>query len=667
MEKLRFGVAYYDEYMPYDRLEQDVRMMREAGINTVRIAESTWSTLEPQPGVFDFSHVDRVLDAMGRAGIDVIVGTPTYAVPAWMVRRHPGVLAQTHAGPGRYGPRQIMDITDPDYLRYAERVIRKLIGHVCGHPAVVGYQLDNETKHYDVCGERVQRRFVAWLRAQFGTTSALNAAFGLDYWSNRVDDWDDFPDVRNTINASLRGAFERFRRELVTEFLAWQASIVREYARPGQFLTHNFDFAWRNHSYGVQPAVDHKQAAQCLTVAGCDIYHPSQDGLTGMEIAFGGAITRGLLRAPYLVLETQAQGFPCWTPYPGQLFLQAMSHLAHGAHMVEYWHWHSIHNAIETYWKGLLSHDFLPGEPYREACRIGEAMRRLAPAVADLRVKSRCAILVSNDALTAVESFPIGSADEPCDYNRVFRFLHDAFYRANVPVDVLFPEDADGLDRYDLVAVPALYAAPESLLARLRDYALGGGTLLCTFKTAFSNEHVKVYPDRQPHLLADALGVSYSEFTYPCGVTLSGVGLPAEQRRVRSFMELVTPAPGAQVLCRYEHPHWGRYAAFTRNACGNGHAYYLACLTSDEALDALLPGVLADAGISLDGLPRFPLCVRTLEGEGRRARFYLNYSDDARDIRALEGGVDALTDEPVAQDAPIALDPWGVRIVLSRA
>ena len=123
MEKLRFGVAYYDEYMPYDRLEQDVRMMREAGINTVRIAESTWSTLEPQPGVFNFSHVDRVLDAMGRAGIDVIVGTPTYAVPAWMVRRHPGVLAETHAGPGRYGPRQIMDITDPDYLRYAERVI----------------------------------------------------------------------------------------------------------------------------------------------------------------------------------------------------------------------------------------------------------------------------------------------------------------------------------------------------------------------------------------------------------------------------------------------------------------------------------------------------------------------------------------------------------------
>jgi beta-galactosidase len=89
MEKLLYGVAYYDEYMPYERLDEDIRMMKEAGINVVRIAESTWSTHEPQNGVFDFSSVDRVLDAMHRAGIHVIVGTPTYAIPTWMKRPVP--------------------------------------------------------------------------------------------------------------------------------------------------------------------------------------------------------------------------------------------------------------------------------------------------------------------------------------------------------------------------------------------------------------------------------------------------------------------------------------------------------------------------------------------------------------------------------------------------
>ena len=127
MKKLLYGAAYYDEYMPYDRLQQDVAMMKKAGINTVRIAESTWSTCEPQEGVFDFSHVERVMDAMEEAGINVIIGTPTYAIPTWMVKSHPDVMAETVKGRGIYGARQIMDITHPVYRFYAERVIRKLM------------------------------------------------------------------------------------------------------------------------------------------------------------------------------------------------------------------------------------------------------------------------------------------------------------------------------------------------------------------------------------------------------------------------------------------------------------------------------------------------------------------------------------------------------------
>lgn len=153
MKEILFGAAYYDEYMPCERLEEDIRMMKKAGINTVRIAESTWSTCEPQEGIFDFSHVDRVLDAMEEAGIHVIVGTPTYAVPTWMVKSHPDVLAVTKTGRGIYGPRQIMDITHPVYLYYAERVIRRLMEHAAERKCVIGFQLDNETKHYGTAGK----------------------------------------------------------------------------------------------------------------------------------------------------------------------------------------------------------------------------------------------------------------------------------------------------------------------------------------------------------------------------------------------------------------------------------------------------------------------------------------------------------------------------------
>src|SRR5580700_12060548 len=129
-QTILFGAAYYEEYAPYDRLDEDVRMMKATGITVVRIAESTWGTLEPKPGVFDFSHVDRVLDAMDKAGIKVIVGTPTYAIPTWLAREHPDVLVVTPRGPAEYGRRQNMDITNPAFRDAAQQVIVALVDHV---------------------------------------------------------------------------------------------------------------------------------------------------------------------------------------------------------------------------------------------------------------------------------------------------------------------------------------------------------------------------------------------------------------------------------------------------------------------------------------------------------------------------------------------------------
>lgn len=206
-------------------------------------------------------------------------------------------------------------------------------------PAVIGYQVDNETKSFGTSGPNVQTAFVTAIKKKWSSLDDLNKAWGLDYWSNRINSWDDFPSVNASINASMTNAFQAFQRGLVTDFLAWQANLVRRHARPGQFVTQNFDLDWRGYSYGIQPEVNHWEAAKALDVAGIDIYHPSQEKLTGTEIAFGGDVARSMRGGQnYLVIETQAQGFPEWTPFPGQLRLQAFSHLASGATMVGYWH-----------------------------------------------------------------------------------------------------------------------------------------------------------------------------------------------------------------------------------------------------------------------------------------------------------------------------------------
>lgn len=667
MDKILYGAAYYDEYMPYDRLDEDVKMMKKAGINVVRIAESTWSTCEPQDGVFDFSHVERVMDAMEAAGIHVIIGTPTYAVPTWMVKSYPDILADTHKGRGIYGPRQIMDITHPVYLFYAERVIRELMKHTAHRKCVIGFQIDNETKYYGTAGKNVQEQFVKYLRKKFNNDlDAMNYEFGLDYWSNRINAWEDFPDVRGTINGSLGAEFEKFQRTLVDKFLSWQAGIVNEYRREDQFITHNFDFEWHGYSYGVQPDVNHYHAAECLTIAGVDIYHPTQDELTGAEIAFGGDMTRSLKNGNYLVLETEAQGFPGWTPYKGQLRLQAYSHVASGANSVMYWHWHSIHNSFETYWRGLLSHDFKENAPYKEACIVGNEFKKYGSHLVNLKKKNDVAMLVSNESLTALKWFGIQASaagkGEAC-YNDVVRWIYDALYRMNIECDMVWPE-TENFDQYKMLVVPALYAAPDSLLEKLNAYVANGGTLVATFKTAFANENIKVSHETQPHILHNCMGIKYQQFTFPKNVGLTGKIISEDwDGQVKVFMELLE-TEGAEVLASYDHYNWKEYAAITRNQYGKGTAVYIGCMTDEQTLENLLKEVLLNAQIEIID-QYFPVIVRKGTNDfGKTVRFYLNYSDQEQSVKySYEDGIELLSSDNVDKEQILSIPAWDLKII----
>jgi beta-galactosidase len=681
-EKLLFGVAYYDEYMPYDRLEKDVKMMQETGINVVRIAESTWSTVEPQDNVFDFYSIDRVLNAMQKGGIKVIIGTPTYAVPTWLVKRYPSVLATTPQGQRQYGARQNMDITNEQFRFYAERVIRKIMEHVKDHPAIIGYQIDNETKSYQTSGDNVQKQFVQHIKNKFKSLDVVNKAFGLDYWSNRINNWADFPTVNGTfnaaINASLNAEFSTFQRQLVTDYLLWQAKIVKEYAKSNQFVTQNFDLEWRGFSFGIQPDVDHFAAAKALDIAGIDIYHNTQDALTGTEISFGGDVARSMKGGKnYLVIETEAQGFPQWTPYPNQLRLQAFSHLASGANMVGYWHWHSIHNSAETYWKGLLSHDFEPNPTYLEAQTIGKDFDRLSDKLVNLKKTNDVAILFSNEALTAFNAFSFGWGAKE-NYNDILRPYYDALYKMNVGTDFIDPQSDFGFGtsdvggvlpklRYKMIIVPALYAASEGLLKKLNQFVKDGGHVVYTFKSGFSDENVKVRSSVQPAVINEACGISYSQFTIPNNMSLKNdpYKVGAADNKIHTWMELITPTT-AQVLAYYDHPQWGKYAAITQNNYGKGVATYVGCLTSAALTEKILRGALEKSNLwRADQNAYFPLITKTgVNEQGRGVHYYFNYSATPNTVQyPHKNGKELLSNQAVLQNSTLTLDAWGVKII----
>ena len=683
-EKLYFGAAYYSEYLPYDRVEKDMEMMEKAGMNVIRIAESTWSTLEPQEGVYDFTHIDRMLNAAACHHISVIVGTPTYAVPTWLVKKYPDILAITQNGRERYGHRQNMDITNPDYLSHAERVIRVLMEHVKDVPHVIGYQLDNETKSYGTAGPLVQAMFVDYLKENFPDINDFNHEFGLDYWSNRVNDWDDFPDVRGTINQSLAAEFCKFQRSLVTKFLSWQADIVREYKRDDQFITQNFDFDWTTHSIGYQSQVDQYDASRCMTVAGADIYHPSNEELTGAEITVCGNISRSLKKDNYLILETEAQGLTPWLPYPGQLRLQAYSHIANGSNSVMYWHWHSIHNAIESYWKGVLSHDFSENETYREAVVIGNEWNKIGFHLKNLKKENKIAIMLDNASLTGFTQFPLEKAGAN-GYNTVMRWFSDALYRLNIEYDMISSREQD-FSGYECLIVPALYSAPESLLLALDSYVRNGGHLITTFRSGFSDEYLKIYPDMQPHILHECLGLHYDQFTHPHHVDIvpvqSDVMAAAQEHfshpddsafsltsSACEWMELITCDTAVPVL-KYSHPAYERYAAAAKNQYGNGSTLYFGTMfENDELLESVLLSFLHETGFSGGDLssdaPHYPLIIkRGINDSGKELCYYLNYSKDPVSVTHHgKNGVELISEAAIVCGDKIDLGGWGVAVV----
>ena len=577
---LLFGAAYYEEYSPCERLERDMELMAKAHMNVIRIAESTWSVEEPRCGEFDFSHVLRVIEAAARYGISVIVGTPTYAVPVWLAAMDKGVL---DGNP--YGHRQNMDITSPVYRRYAERIIRELVSRTVNYPNVIGYQIDNETKHYGVHSEGVLRAFREWLCKRFGTVKALNDAFGLYHWSNSVASFEELPDPSGTVNGSYACAFEAFRRELAADFLMWQSAIVSEYKRQDQFITHNFDYEWiwfgasgqqDGYSGGVQPDINHYDASRAVTVMGTDIYFPAGDSFTGMEIAFGGDLTRPLKRENYLVLESQAQAFCGWLPYPGQLRLMALSHLASGARGMLYWSWFSIHNGIESYWKGVLSHDGEPDAVYEEVKEIGETWKQLSPVLGGLKKKNRIALIVSAEALHALRWFP---TDKDISYNDVVNLFYRALYESNLECDILYDRETDWTD-YQVLVFPQLYCCTDDFTERVRQFTERGGTVFASFRSFFADENLKIRHDRQPHGLTDVFGMHYSRFT-------KSPGIP--------WMELLE-ADTAETVSGYEHPYWGEYSSVTRHRFGKGQAWYLGFLPEKQQLQKWLQTACRESG-----------------------------------------------------------------------
>ena len=681
-----YGAAYYNEYMPQDmpggqaaRLDKDVALMKDAGLHVVRKGESTWSLWEPEDGRFEYAWMDRVVDAMGKAGIKVILGTPTYSIPAWMAHQHPEILAERIPGgmsggkpiASTYGRRQNMDTDSPAYRFYAERLIRHIVAHYKDNPMVIGWQLDNETGSYEAANRDVFIGFQHYLEKKFVTPEALSKAWFLNYWGENLHTWEDLPKRDGTISTGYKLEWTRWSQMRVTDFLHWQAALVRECAGPGQFITTDYGGMMKRD-------VNEEAVASSLDIAADNIYHGTQDHYDGSFQALQADFSRSLKHSNFLVTETNAQTIG-WTsgsqfpPYDGQMREDVYTYLAGGANMVEYWHWASIHGNQETYWKGILSHDLEPNREYAEVSRTAHELEKIGPDLVGLQVHNQVAILWSRDSANAISFMPYGGGvparswtGEPDGYASLVQQMHKALYDLNVGTDFVFPESKD-FSQYKLLIVPALYIADDALLGRISDYVKAGGHVVMTFKSGFANENSAVRWVRAPGPLREAAGFSYQEFSsleQPLALKDDAFHAGADNK-VSYWAEFLMPEH-ARALAWYDHPFFGKWPAITENEFGSGTLLYEGTYLSDVLQKAVLLGELQKNGLtgSDQALPAAVHVQHGVNRHGKRIHYYFNYSGgEVKFDYAYAAGTNLLDGRSIAQAGSLTLAPWDVAII----
>ncbi len=691
---IRLGTAYYAEYQPYDRLHTDLDLMAAAGITVIRVGESVWSTWEPRDGQFELDWLQPILDAAQERGISAIVGTPTYAVPPWLRRTYPETTARTATGIEQpYGGRQDVDYTHPAFRHLAERLITRIVHRYRDHPAVIGWQVDNEPGLKLLYNHAIFQGFLEYLRTRYTDLDTLNRRWGLTYWSHRLSEWADLwtPDGNSTPSYDL--AWRRYQAELTHEFIAWQADLVRDLAAEDQFVTTCVALG--------QPGQDIAAIGRPLDVVGTNVYYASQDGLElpgpqttppGLYpffVGWGGPawlflqadLSRGTRQQPFLVTETNASsiGGPAdnFPGYPGQLRQVIWALVARGARLVEYWHWHSLHYGAETYWGGILPHSLEPGRIYREIADAGAEVAGLQDLLADADATSDVAVLLSAESRWAMEFMgPLRGGGnwlgDPQSYERIlaafYRGLCDAGLSADVvSVDQLGDDPAAAARRWPVLLVPGLYIATDATLEFLRDYSSAGGHLILTPRTGYADEEAVVRHQVMPGVLRDAAGLRYDEFTnliHDVPVTARIDDGPAG--RATGWADGIV-AESAQTLAGYDHPNLSRFAAVTTHANGAGRVTYVGTVP-DRDLARSLARWVADLSLPADpwrsAAPATVTVTRAHIPDGRTVRFVHNWSWQPTEMTVPGAVTESLTGRRIESGDALQLAAWDVQILV---
>jgi beta-galactosidase len=682
LEEFKLGVCYYPEHWKEELWEDDFRRMRELGFTVIRVAEFAWSIFEPQEGVFEFGLFDRALDLAHKHGLKVILGTPTATPPAWLTHRYPEVLNATVEGVVmQHGLRRHYNYSSPKYRELSAIITRKMAEQYKNHPAVIGWQIDNELN----CeigafyAEADHIAFRAWVKAKYETLDRLNEAWGTVFWSQTYSDWEQvfLPRIGpggKQPNPHLALDEKRFISDNTISFAKVQADILRELA-PNHWVTTNGLFGHLNNHQMTDELLDffsYDSYPQFSTI----YFDPNEVNPLADR---GWSQSLGAVRSisPNFCIMEQQAGPGGWvnkmdmpSPKPGQMRLWTYQSIAHGANMVLYFRWRTATFGTEIYWHGLNDYHNQPNRRVREAGQIGAELAAAGNRIASTRYTANIALVRDYDNEWDGEYDIWHGPFAWASGKAWFKALQ---YR-HIPSDTLFMRAGTtlaDLQRYKVLVYPHPTIMRDETAALLEQYVREGGIVIFGCRTGYKDERGHCYMRPFPGAAAGLCGISVEEFTMVKG-TRAPMSMTWEQKSASgesvvtgadSFNDVLLPeADTVEVLARYASDHYAGKPAVTRNRLGAGEAWYYGAVFNDAAADQIIDllGLASPTQEWLQLPMQVELAVR--EDESGPLHFLLNYSEQPAVVTISQPKTDLLTGRQLSGE--VTLEGYGV-VVLS--